>query len=256
MSRTVELRLLGERIDLGRPWLMGIVNATPDSFSDAGEHTTASARVRRAQELVADGASVIDIGGQSGITGVPEIEVAEEIMRVMPVVQGVTATTRVRVSVDTYKPAVASAVIDAGAAVINDVSGLLYPEVAEICASSGAGLVLMHNRSKPKERLTDPLLYLDVVDDVVQFIEEKMEQAVQLGVPESSIIIDPGPDFSKTPYQTIKALQGIAGSSKSGARCCWRCPERTSSEHSPTEPRASDWPAPSQPSGRCWSIRG
>ena len=209
MSDAIELNLLGRRHEVGRPWLMGIVNATPDSFSDAGEHTTAEARVELARTLVAEGSVVIDIGGQSGITGVPEIDPAEEIDRVMPVVAGVVAGTDALVSVDTYKPAVVRAVIEAGAAIVNDVSGLLYPEVAEICASTGAGLVLMHNRSKPKQRLTDPMLYADVVEDVVQFIEEKMEIAVRLGVPESSIIIDPGPDFSKTPFQTIVALRGI-----------------------------------------------
>ena len=188
---------------------MGIVNATPDSFSDTGAERTVADRIALAAGQVADGARSVDVGGQSGITGVPEIDPATEIERVLPVVAGLARTEGVLVSVDTYKPAVVRAVLDAGAAIVNDVSGLLYPEVAEVCADHRAALVLMHNRSRPKQRVTDPHLYTDVVDDVVGFLEEKMALAMSLGVAEESIILDPGPDFSKTPFQTIETLRGI-----------------------------------------------
>lgn len=205
----VRLRIADDVHEVGRPWLMGIVNATPDSFSDAGEHETVEDRIALGLGHVADGARIIDIGGQSGITGVAEVDPREEIDRVMPVVSGLGDIEGVLTSVDTYKPAVVSAVLDAGASIVNDVSGLLHPEVAELCAEHGAGLVLMHNRSRPKQRVTDPHLYSDVVDDVVGFIEEKMAAAIALGLDEESIIVDPGPDFSKTPFQTIETLRGI-----------------------------------------------
>lgn len=206
-ARLLRIGDVSHQID--RPWLMGIVNATPDSFSDAGEHRTVDDRVALGLGHVMDGARVVDIGGQSGITGVPEVQPDEEIARVRPVVEGLAGREGVITSVDTYKPAVVRAVLGGGASIVNDVSGLLYPEVAEICADHRAGLVLMHNRSRPKQRLTDPHLYTDVVDDVVRFLDEKMQLATSLGLAEESIIVDPGPDFSKTPFQTIETLRGI-----------------------------------------------
>jgi dihydropteroate synthase len=204
------LVLRGREIALSTPLLMGIVNATPDSFSDAGDHPDTSARVARALELLDQGAGIIDVGGQSGITGVPEVAAGNEIARVVPVVEGIVAAAPdALVSVDTYKPAVVSAVLDAGAAVVNDVSGLLYPEVAELCAAAGAGLVVMHNRSRPKQRLTDPLLYDDVTGDVVDMLSTRMAEVQAAGVPHEAIVLDPGPDFSKTPHQTVTVLREI-----------------------------------------------
>ena len=189
---------------------MGIVNATPDSFSDGGRYPTVQARVQLAARLLADGARVIDVGGQSGITGVPEVEAAEEIDRVLPVVEGVRALDQdVLISVDTYKPPVAEAAIGAGASIINDVSGLLYPDVAGICADAGAALVIMHNRSKPKVRLTDPLLYDDVTADVVEFLTEKLAVAASHGLDAEQVIFDPGIDFAKTPAQSITVLRDV-----------------------------------------------
>ena len=190
-----------------RPVLMGIVNATPDSFSDAGLHPTLESRLELADRLVAEGASLIDVGGQSGVTNRPEVEADEEIERVVPLIERIAS--KVVVSVDTYKPAVAEAAIAAGATIVNDVSGLRYPEVAEVCARTGAGLVIMHNRSAPKQRVTDPALYDDVVADVVAFLEEKLELAHQAGVPEDATILDPGPDFAKTPAQTVEVLRAL-----------------------------------------------
>ena len=191
------------------PAIMGIVNASPDSFSDGGQVGTLDAQLRRAEALVADGAAVLDVGGQSGITGVPEIEPAEEIERVVPLIERVVAALNVIVSIDTYKPPVAEAAVAAGARIVNDVSGLLYPELAEVCARTGAALVVMHNRSRPKERLTRTDLYDDVSDDVVSFLREKVGEAVARGVPQDAIIVDPGPDFAKTPAQTIDALRAL-----------------------------------------------
>lgn len=204
------LMVRGAAIDLSRPVLMGIVNATPDSFSDGGEHPDTEARVARAVDLVAQGATMVDVGGQSGITGVPEVAAADEIDRVVPVVEGIRAACPdVVISVDTYKPPVVEAVLAAGAGIVNDVSGLLYPEVASLCAEAGAGLVVMHNRSRPKQRLTDPLLYDDVVDDVVTFLGSKLAEAETRGVPRASLVVDPGPDFAKTPHQTVTVLRRL-----------------------------------------------
>src|ERR1019366_9454188 len=154
---SVLLRAGGRSHDLGGPpWLMGIVNATPDSFSDAGVHPTLESRFALARELIAAGAAVIDIGGESGTTNRPPVEAGEEIERVVPLIERVVAEGGVLVSIDTYKPAVAQAAIAAGATIVNDVSGLRDPELADVCAQTGAALVVMHTRAPPKQRLQDP----------------------------------------------------------------------------------------------------
>ena len=205
------LIVAGQRVELSQALLMGIVNATPDSFSDGGRYPTTGARVSLATDQINAGAGVIDVGGQSGITGVPEITAAEEIDRVLPVIEGIRdVDPDVLISVDTYKPEVAAASIAAGASIINDVSGLLYPEVAGICADAGAALVIMHNRSKPKVRLTDPMLYDDVTADVVEFLGSKLQVAVDHGLPAERVIFDPGIDFAKTPAQSITVLRDVA----------------------------------------------
>ena len=208
---SVLLRAGGRSHELGGPpWLMGIVNATPDSFSDAGLHPTLESRVALARELIAAGAAVIDIGGESGTTNRPPVEAGEEIERVVPLIERVVAEGGVLVSVDTYKPAVAQAAIAAGATIVNDVSGLRDPELADVCAQTGAALVVMHTRAAPKQRLQDPDLYGDVVADVMGFLGERLELARSRGVADEQLIVDPGPDFAKTPAQTIELLRGAA----------------------------------------------
>jgi dihydropteroate synthase len=206
----IELEAAGRTLVLGeRPWLMGIVNASPDSFSDAGAYPDLDSRVARARELLAAGADLIDIGGESGITKRPAVGVEEEIERVVELVARVAGELGALVSVDTYKPAVAEAAIAAGAAIVNDVSGLRDPELADVCAASGAALVLMHTRAAPKQRLQDPALYEDVVGDVKAFLGERIELALARGVREAQIVLDPGPDFAKTPAQTITVLRAL-----------------------------------------------
>jgi dihydropteroate synthase len=191
----------------GEPWLMGIVNATPDSFSDGGMHPTLEARVALAGELIGAGANVIDVGGESGVTNRPVIEAAEEIERVVPLV-GALCELGTVVSVDTYKPAVAAAAIAAGASIVNDVSGLRDPALADVCAQSGAALVVMHTAAPPKRRIQDPGLYGDVLEDVMRFLSERLELARSRGVADEQLIVDPGPDFAKTPAQTVELLRG------------------------------------------------
>jgi dihydropteroate synthase len=212
-ARHPGLIVRGRELDLSRPALMGIVNATPDSFSDSGEHRSTADRVALALSLAADGAAIVDIGGQSGITGVPEVPVEDELARVVPVVAAVhDAAPELLISVDTYRPAVVEAVLDAGAAIVNDVSGLLYPEVAALVAAAGAGLVVMHTRSRPKHKVLDDALYEaagGVGADVVTFLRDRLETAVAAGVPIEATVLDPGPDFAKTPAQTVDVLRGL-----------------------------------------------
>jgi dihydropteroate synthase len=210
MSEVPPLVVRGRALDLTEPLLMGIVNASPDSFSDGGSHPSTEARVRLAAELYDQGANIVDVGGQSGITGVPEVPVDDELARVLPVVAGIhDAVPGAVVSVDTYRPAVVEAVLAAGAAIVNDVSGLLHPEVADLCAAAGAGLVVMHTRARPKHKLLDPLLYDDVTADVVGFLRDRVELAVRRGVDPEAVIVDPGPDFAKTPAQTVEVLRRL-----------------------------------------------
>ena len=198
----------GRELRLERPWLMGVLNASPDSFSD-GDAAGLEARVERARELLGAGADLIDIGGESAITGVPAVSAEEEIARVVPLVERVAGELGALVSVDTYKPAVAQAAVAAGAAIVNDVSGLLDLGLADVCARTGAGLVVMHTATPPKVRRDDPGLYDDVVADVLAFLAERMAAACERGMREEQLMVDPGPDFAKTPAQTVKVLRRL-----------------------------------------------
>lgn len=192
--------------------VMGVVNASPESFSDAGRFSTLSSLLELAATLIEAGADVLDVGGQSAITGVPEISADLDIERVIPIVEWIRSTyPDVLVSVDTYKPRVVEASLTAGADIINDVSGLLYPEVADLCARNGAALVVMHTAAPPKVKRQDTNLYADIGAEVRNFLTLKSDEAVALGLPRDSIILDPGPDFAKTPHQTLTLLREISG---------------------------------------------
>jgi dihydropteroate synthase len=188
---------------------MGIVNASPDSFSDGGVHADLDARAELARRLLEDGADVIDIGGESATTGAPPVGVEEELELVVPLVQAVAGGLGALVSVDTYKPPVAAAAVAAGARIINDVSGLRDPALAEVCARTGAALVLMHTRAAPRRRLQDPDLYDDVAGEVIEFLRERIGLAEDHGCRPEQLIVDPGPDFAKTPAQTIELLREL-----------------------------------------------
>ncbi len=224
MSARHTLHAGGRELGLGeRPLLMGIVNASPDSFSDGGRYTEEAQRVELARSLIADGADILDVGGESASTGRPPVDAQEEIERVAPLIERIVAldgAERPVVSVDTYKPAVARAAIAAGASIVNDVSGLRDPELARVCAQTGAALVVMHTRAVPKQRLQDPDLYGEegdggergersgggVVEDVLTFLRERVALALAQGVTRGQLVLDPGPDFAKTPAQTIELL--------------------------------------------------
>jgi dihydropteroate synthase len=206
----VKLRAGRRELELGGPpLLMGVVNATPDSFSDAGELPDLEARVARAARHVAAGAASVDVGGESAVGGRPPVPVAKEIERVVPLIERIVAEHDVLVSVDTYKPEVAEAAVAAGAGMVNDVSGLRDPALAELCARTGAALVIMHTRVAPQGTLLDPGAYDDVVEDVVGFLAERVALARSHGVGEWQIVLDPGPDFAKTPAQTVAVLRRL-----------------------------------------------
>jgi dihydropteroate synthase len=206
----MRLRLGARVLELGGPpLLMGIVNATPDSFSDAGDHPDLDARVAHAAALLDAGADLIDIGGESARGDLPAVEAADEAVRVTALVERVAGELGAVVSVDTYKAEVAEAAIEAGAVLVNDVSGLRDPALADVCARTGAGLVLMHTRVAPKGTLLDPGAYDDVVADVAAFLRERMELAIARGVDPEQLLLDPGPDFAKTPAQTVVVLRRL-----------------------------------------------
>ncbi len=207
----MRLRCRDRVIEIDRPLVMGVLNATPDSFSDGGELDGVAAQVRRGLELIADGADVLDIGGQSAITGVPEISVDDEIERLIPVVAGVRAASDCVISVDTYRPGVADAALAAGADIINDISGVLDPALADVALEHRAGFVVMHTRWKPKTREDARLLYQEhgVLHDVVTFLGERLESLLSRGLDPEQLVLDPGPDFAKTAAQTVDVLRGL-----------------------------------------------
>jgi dihydropteroate synthase len=193
----------------GRVRLMGIVNATPDSFSDGGVQRSLAERVALAEAQLQAGAELIDIGGESGVTNRPAVDVEEEIKRVVPLVREVAGSLGALVSVDTYKPAVARAAIEAGAAIVNDVSALRDPGLADVCAETGAGLVLMHTRAAPKIKVLDRAYDETIVADVRSLLDELIDLACSRGVDREQLILDPGPDFAKTPFQTVQVMRTV-----------------------------------------------
>jgi len=188
-----------------KPRLMGIVNASPDSFSDPGARSLDDL-VANARAQVEAGADMIDVGGESGVTHTAPTSPAEERARVLPLVERLVGEG-ITVSVDTWKPEVADAVLAAGAALINDVSGLCDPAVADACARHDAGLVVMHTRAEPKTKTFPD--YDDVFEDVRAFLAERTALARERGVDADKIVIDPGPDFAKTPAETVAVLRRL-----------------------------------------------
>jgi dihydropteroate synthase len=198
---------------LGGFRLMGIVNVTPDSFSDGGSFLDPDAAIAHARELVLQGADILDIGGESTRPGAEPVTVAEELRRVVPVLEGMAgASTGVQVSIDTSKAAVAAAALTAGATLINDVSAFRAdPAMAGLVADSGVECCLMHMLGEPRtmQRGGGPQ-YVDVVDDVKTFLEERLRFAVGEGVREELIMLDPGIGFGKTVAHNLTLLRRLS----------------------------------------------
>ena len=194
-----------------RTLLMGIVNVTPDSFSDGGMFgDDAGAAIRHGVELAAVGADILDVGGESTRPGADPVPEAVELERVIPVVAGLVSSVDVPISVDTRKPAVARAALDAGASIVNDISAAAAPGMFDVVRETGAGLVMMHMKGQPKTMQVAPA-YVDVIAEVRGFLADRIGAAVGAGVPRTHICVDPGIGFGKSMEHNLGLLRGIAG---------------------------------------------
>jgi len=191
-----------------RTLLMGIVNVTPDSFSDGGAFLDTSSAVEHGVRLAEEGADVLDVGGESTRPGAAEVPVDEELERVVPVVEHLVKLVDVPVGVDTRKGAVARRAVDAGAAIVNDVTAGADPETFGVARDAGAGLVLMHMRGDPRTMQDDPR-YDDVVTEVRDYLAARIGSAVAAGVPRSQLCVDPGIGFGKTLDHNLAILRAI-----------------------------------------------
>lgn len=200
-----QLDCAGRILRLDRPQVMGIVNVTPDSFSDGGAHDTTDAAVAHALKLVEEGADVLDIGGESTRPGAAEVEVEEELRRVVPVIARLAAQVSVPISIDTSKPEVMRAAVQAGAGMINDVYGLRREGALDAAAALGVPVVLMHMQGEPRSMQAAPQ-YDDVVGDVHRFLAERIFAAEMAGIPKKHIVIDPGFGFGKDTTHNLQLL--------------------------------------------------
>ena len=197
-----------ELIRRRRPIVMGVVNVTPDSFSDGGDFLDPDAAILQGRRLAADGATFLDIGGESTRPGADPVPADEELRRVMPVIEGL-ADAGPAISIDTTKLAVARAAVDAGALMVNDVSAFRFePELAGLVADTGVDCCLMHMLGEPRTMQADPR-YDDVVSDVRAFLEERLAFAVAEGVPEQRVWLDPGIGFGKTLEHNLELLRRL-----------------------------------------------
>jgi dihydropteroate synthase len=204
----VELALGSHRFDITtRALVMGILNRTPDSFYDQGEFWDLDAFYRRAEQLVVDGADFLDVGGVKAGPG-PEVTEAEELDRVVPLVEALRGRTDAVISVDTFRPGVARRALAAGADVVNDPSGLRDPRLAEVVAEAGAGLVVMHTGGPPRTRPHRPA-YADVVAEVRAFLLDRAALARRHGVEAESLIVDPGHDFHKNTFHSLELTRRL-----------------------------------------------
>lgn len=194
-------------LDLARPALMGILNVTPDSFSDGGRHLAIDAALTHARQMLAEGADLIDVGGESTRPGAQPVDPAEELRRVLPVVQAL-AQEGVLVSIDTRHTEVMAACLAAGAGMVNDVEGLRAPGAVEVCADSDAGLCVMHMQGTPQTMQQDPQ-YDHVVQDVTAFLAGRAEVLRAAGIAPGRICLDPGFGFGKTVAHNLALLRGL-----------------------------------------------
>ena len=200
-------RLRGFELLLDRPRIMGVVNVTPDSFSDGGRYLDAAAAIEHGLHLIDEGADLIDVGGESTRPGAVSVPVDEELERVLPVVEGLAAAGA-RVSIDTSKASVAMGAVEIGAVIINDVTALSDPDMAGVASRHGVGLALMHMQGNPRTMQANPA-YDDVVREVSEFLIERAAVAEAAGIPRANIAIDPGIGFGKSVDHNLALLRDL-----------------------------------------------
>ena len=198
----------GKPLDLSRPRVMGILNVTPDSFSDGGLFDSVAQAVEHARHMVEEGAAIIDVGGESTRPGAAEVPVDEELRRVIPVIDALHDSLDVPVSIDTRKPEVMQAAVAAGAGLINDVTALQTPGAVKLAAQLGVPVCLMHMQGTPESMQEQPS-YADVVTEVKGFLLERAEACLQHGIDRNNILLDPGFGFGKTTTHNLQLLQHL-----------------------------------------------
>jgi len=199
----------GRRLRFNRPLVMGTLNVTPDSFSDGGRYNNRTAAIGHALRMEAEGADLIDIGGESTRPGAAPVEAEEEIRRVLPVIEGIRKASDIPLSIDTYKEATARAALDAGADIINDISALRFdPYMADLLAEKKVPVILMHMKGTPRDMQKDPH-YDDCLAEIEAFFEERLAYTTGHGVESSAIILDPGIGFGKRLEDNLAILGGL-----------------------------------------------
>ena len=195
-------------IDLTRPVVMGILNVTPDSFSDGGRYAILSAALERAQRIAAEGAAIIDIGGESARPGALPVAEELELERVIPIVEAIASSLDIAISIDTSKPAVMAAALGAGACIVNDIRALTVPGARACAAEYRAGVCLMHMQGNPSTMQVRPL-YNDVTEEVSAFLSAQIEACLAEGIPLDAIALDPGIGFGKTLEHSLTLLRDL-----------------------------------------------
>ena len=209
-ERGLTFSFMDRRLDLnGRAAVIGILNVTPDSFYDGGRHPAVRSAVEHACRLAEEGAAIIDVGGESTRPGARAVQADEERARVVPVIRRLVERISVPVSIDTMKAEVAEAALSAGASIVNDVSALTHdPDMAEVVARRGAGVILMHMRGTPETMQKDPR-YGSVVEEVLEYLEERVEYALSRGIELERIAVDPGIGFGKRLRHNLEIIRRI-----------------------------------------------
>ena len=202
------LKLNKHAYDLKRPLVMGILNITPDSFSDGGKYLDFSDALKRAHAMIEEGVDIIDIGGESTRPGSDPVSIDEELKRITPIIEALKRDSNIAISVDTYKPAVMKEVIDMDVAMINDVYALTQPGAIDVIKKSEVGICLMHMQGTPKTMQINPT-YKNVVSEVQSFLKGRAEMLISEGIDQSRIILDPGFGFGKTFEHNIEMLKKL-----------------------------------------------
>lgn len=196
------------QLDLTKPQVMGIVNVTPDSFSDGGRYISTNKAIEHALQLVDEGANILDIGGESTRPGATPVGLDEELSRVIPVIEALVKVVKIPLSIDTYKPQVMQAAIAAGISIVNDINALQESDALDVVAASDVGICLMHMQGTPQTMQLNPQ-YADVVAEVNAFLKTRLNAAIAIGIDKNRILLDPGFGFGKCTEHNITLLQQL-----------------------------------------------